>query len=476
MSTRKVHLIAICGSGMGAFAGLLKAAGYQVAGSDVNVYPPMSTQLMEWGIPVFQGHSADNLAYGPDLVVIGNFCRKDNPECVAVQNLGIPYMSMPQAMASLFLSSRHSVVVTGTHGKTTSSALITHILRVAGKDPSAFIGGIVPEFEGPFLLGQGKHFVVEGDEYDTAYFDKGPKFLHYRPQTALLTSIEYDHADIYPDMNAYEEAFHRFVGLLPPSGTLAACWDEPTVRRIASGTKSDLQTYGLSMDAMVRAVELESVDGGTEFTLVIDGVEVDGRFQMALAGEHNLRNGLGAIAVCRSLGVDWASIREGLSSFHGVAKRQQVMGEVNNILVVDDFANHPTAVRETIRAMRQRYPGRRLWSLFEAKSNSSRRNVFQEQYGDALMMSDQVVVARPFIKQDVIPVEKRLNVDELVAHINNGGQSQASLIPEVDDIVSYVAGNALPNDVILIMSGSGFGGIQQKLIGALKERHSIPSK
>jgi len=465
-----VHLIAICGAGMGAFAGLLKAAGYKVTGSDANVFPPMSTQLAAWGIPVSEGHRAENLDHDPDLVVVGNFCRRDNPECIAAIERGMPFMSFPQALAALFLADRHPVVVAGTHGKTTTTAWIAHLLTSAGLDPSALIGGIVPEFNGPFRLGHGSHFVVEGDEYDTAYFDKGPKFLHYRPQTAVLTSIEFDHADIYPDMASYEESFRQFVGLLPHAGTLVACSDDDRVKHIARSTRAELIWYGLGREANVRATELTFGEYGVEFTLVLDGIEYPHRFSSPLSGEHNVKNALAVVAVARSLGVELEKIRTGLPSFGGVVKRQEEIGESGGVLVIDDFAHHPTAVRETLRAVRSRHAGRRLWAIFEAKSNTARRKIFQHEFAEALRIADTVIIARPYAKKDKIPENERLHVERLVRDIGADGDTEAFSIPEVDDIVTFVAEHSESGDVVLVMSGSGFGGIQQKLLDALALR------
>ncbi|MDY0061205.1 MAG: UDP-N-acetylmuramate--L-alanine ligase [Myxococcota bacterium] len=469
----RVHLVGICGTGMGTLAGMLAARGLHVTGSDENVYPPMSTQLQRWGIPILEGFAAENLTPErlggvPDLVIIGNVCRRTNPECVAVEQSGLPYMSMPRAVARCFLDGRTSIVVAGTHGKTTTTALTGHLLAAAGLDPGVLVGGVVLDFGGSYRLGQGAPFVVEGDEYDSAYFDKGPKFLHYQPQIAVLTAVEFDHADIFADDQAIDRAFAAFLALLPPTGALFVCGDEPRAEGLAKAhARCPVVTYGLGPTAALRAVDVRFDETGVRFRLLRQGEEL-GEVRSPLAGEHNLRNTLGSLGVLLHQGASLAQIQAGLSSFRGIRKRQEVIGEQRGVLVIDDFAHHPTAVRETLRAIRRRYPDRRIWAVFEAKSNTSRLNVFQGEYTRAFDEADQVIIARPYIKKDSIPPERRLDPGELAAQIAARGVP-ARLIPDVPDIIRTLVAEAQPGDLVLGMSGSSFGGLHPRLVQALGE-------
>lgn len=473
-SLRHIHLVGICGTGMGTLAGMLKASGYRVTGSDENVYPPMSTQLAAWGIPILQGFDPANLDRAaeagspPDLVVIGNVCRRTNPECQAVEAREIPYVSMPRAVALFFLAGRHPVVIAGTHGKTTTSALTGHLLAAGGLDPGVLVGGVVKDFGGSFRLGQGPHFVVEGDEYDSAYFDKGPKFLHYQPRTAVLTAVEFDHADIFADDAAVDRAFTAFLGLLPPEGLLLVCGDE--ARALALGrahARCRVVTYGLGPGLELQAAGPRFDEQGVTFRLLQQGQDL-GELRSPLAGEHNLRNTLAALGVGLSCGLGIDALQRGLASFLGVRKRQEPIGEARGVLVLDDFAHHPTAVRETIRAVAARYPGRRLWAVFEAKSNTSRLNVFQADYARAFDGAAEVIIAKPYIKKDQIPPERRLDVAQLADQIRARGIA-ARLIPDVDDILRTLVAELRPGDVVLGMSGSSFQGFHPRLVEALQQ-------
>ena len=473
---RSVHFVGVCGTGMGTLAGLMRQRGLRVTGSDQHAYPPMSTQLAEWGIVVFEGYAPENLQRSeaclgalPDLVVIGNVCRRTNPECQAVEAAGLPYMSMARLISSALLEGRHSVVVAGTHGKSTTTALLGHLLAHAGLDPCVLVGALVPDFGGSFRLGDGAHFVIEGDEYDTAYFDKGPKFLHYQPRTAVLTNVEFDHGDIFADDAAVDDAFRRFLGLLPPDGRLLVCADEARALALAqahAGCQVDL--YGLCERATLRAVDVVFDARGAEFSLVSEG-SAGPRLRSPLGGEHNLRNTLAAIGVARSLGVSLQALQSGLASFGGLRKRQEELGEEGGVLVIDDFAHHPTAVRETLRAVRARYPERPVWAVFEAKSNTSRMRIFQDDYMRAFDGAWHAIIARPYRKKDNLAPGQRLDVSRLV-HDLRGRGIDAHLIPEVDDIVARLAEQARPGDVVLVMSGSAFGGLHDKLLSALRRR------
>jgi UDP-N-acetylmuramate: L-alanyl-gamma-D-glutamyl-meso-diaminopimelate ligase len=473
-SVRRVHLVGVAGTGMGAFAGMLKASGHEVTGSDQNVYPPMSDMLRAWGIPVFTPYDPANLdLVKPDLVVIGNVIRRVNPEATEVRARRLPQMSFPAALGSFFLERRHSVVVTGTHGKTTTTALLGHVLAAAGRDPSFLVGGVTRNYDSNFRLGAGPHFVVEGDEYDTAYFDKGPKFLHYRPRTAILTSVEFDHADIFRDLDHYESAFDRFVRLLPPGGFLAVGAGYPNAVRIAKASAARLATYGLAsdpgLDYAARDVEHGAESSG--FTVLERGRRL-GVATLAGGGAHNVENALGVIAAVRSLGLDFEEILPGLATFQGVKRRQEVRGEAGGVTVLDDFAHHPTAVRATIAAIQARYPGRRVWAVFEPRSNTSRRRIHQHEYVEALSLAPRVALKVPE-PHDMVPADQRLDTDQMVGDLRARGV-EARAEADVGILVRSVADRVRPGDVVLVMSNGGFGGFIDRLLAAL--RSGLPAR
>jgi UDP-N-acetylmuramate: L-alanyl-gamma-D-glutamyl-meso-diaminopimelate ligase len=461
-----IHLIAICGVGMTALAGMLQARGFRVTGSDQNVYPPMSTQLEALGIELRQGFSAQHLADHPDLIVVGNAVSRTNPEVQVMLAQGIPFLSFPQALAEFFLRDRHSIVIVGTHGKTTTASLMAWVLESAGLDPSYMIGGVPRNFGTNYKLGHGAFFVVEGDEYDTAFFDKGPKFLHYRPRSAILTSVEFDHADIYRDLAHVQEAFRRFIRILPAHGYLAAGIDFPRVGDLLSSVPCLWEGYGFSQMARWRAVEVEENEGTTQF-LVHHDQEI-GSIRWTSVGRHNIQNALGVIAVANHLGVPFPDIRQGLQSFTGVKRRQEVRGIVHDITVIDDFAHHPTAIRETLAALRARYNGHRLWAIFEPRSATSRRAIFQNDFVEAFAGADRVVIAGLY-HPDPIPLDARLSPERLADDIARRCAKDAVYLPSVDAIVNRVAAGAQPGDVVVIMSNGGFGGIHEKLLEALRE-------
>jgi UDP-N-acetylmuramate: L-alanyl-gamma-D-glutamyl-meso-diaminopimelate ligase len=464
--SRHLHLIAICGVGMSALAGMLQARGFRVTGSDQHVYPPMSTQLEALGIELRQGFSPHHLADRPDLIVVGNAVSRSNPEVQAMLVQGIPFLSFPQALAEFFLLDRHPIVVAGTHGKTTTASLMAWVLESAGLDPSYMIGGIPRNFGTNYRLGRGAFFVVEGDEYDTAFFDKGPKFLHYRPRSAILTSVEFDHADIYRDLQHVKEAFRRFIRILPSDGYLAAGIDYPHVGELLSSVPCLWEGYGFSQLARWRAVEVEENEGTTRF-LVHHDQEI-GSIRWESVGRHNVQNALGVIAVAHHLGVPFDDIRKGLQSFAGVKRRQEVRGIVHDITIIDDFAHHPTAIRETLAALRARYDGHRLWAIFEPRSATSRRATFQDDFVEAFAGVDCVVIAGLY-NPDLIPLDARLSPERLARDIACRGAKDAVHLPSVDAIVDHVAIGARPGDVVVIMSNGGFGGIHEKLLEALRK-------
>lgn len=460
----------ICGSAMGAFAGMLRTRGYEVRGSDKGAYPPMSTRLAEQNIHIYEGYNASNLDWNPDVVIVGNVMRPDYPEAVALRERGLPACSLPQALAALFIAGRHSVVVTGTHGKTTTSSMAAWILHEAGLDPGFMIGGITGGFGTNHRVSDGPVFVVEGDEYDTAYFDKGPKFLHYLPTSAAITNIEFDHADIYADIEAIEAAFTRFVKTVPPSGRLliSDTMERPT--RVAQATEARIWTFGLSPGADVRASDLRVDEEGTHFTLHLPG-QAPLPTRLSIWGDHNVMNALTASGLAFAAGASAAAIAEALPTFSLPKKRQELRGVVANIPVVDDFAHHPTAITETIRATRERYPGRRVLALFEVESNTSRRRVFQDDFGAALSSADRVWFCQPHEKADNLSELERLDLAELIQSISDAG-TEADVITDIDELADTVAAQARPSaDVILAMSGRDFHGIHGKVLTRLGVHH-----
>jgi len=462
-AARRVHLIAICGVAMSALAGMLKARGYEVTGSDENVYPPISTLLERLGISLRDGFRAENLAERPDLVVVGNKVSRTNPEVEALLASDLPYVSLPQALAELFIDDRRSVVIAGTHGKTTSTALLAWVLEQARRDPSMMVGGDVLDFGGNYKLGNGECFVIEGDEYDTAFFDKGPKFLHYRPQALLLTSVEFDHADIYRDLEHVKQVFRQLVALLPATAPLVVATDFPHARDVAKRHRG-LITFGLG--AEWQATNLRDNGTHTLFDIVHNGT-VECGARLLPPGGMNARNALGVYVMARALGLKSAEILPGLASFRGVARRQEVVGEFRGVTVVDDFAHHPTAVEGTIAALRSRYPRRRLWAVFEPRSNTSRRKVFQREYVKAFAAADQVIIGGVFHKPtDQVAEAELFSPDQLTADLATRAVA-ARAIAEVDAICEVLVNEARIGDVVLLMSNGGFGGLRGKLVTAL---------
>jgi UDP-N-acetylmuramate: L-alanyl-gamma-D-glutamyl-meso-diaminopimelate ligase len=466
-----VYFVAIAGTGMGSLAGLLRARGLEVSGSDANLYPPMSTALEQWGIPVHRGFRAEHVIDArPDLVVIGNAVRAENPEALAVMEEGIPYLSFPDALYQLAIEGKHSVVVSGTHGKTTTTTLVAKLLHAAGRDPSLLVGGVALDFDGSFRDGRGQHFVVEGDEYDTAFFDKTPKFLHYGARTCVLTSVEFDHADIYRDLDHVKQAFRTLVERLPADGTLVAAVNHPGVRDVIGGAPCRVVGYGAGGegDPEWRAEGLQAQAAGTRFEIRRAGRAV-AEARLPLFGRFNVENALAAVATATALGVPVERAAAGLADFRGVKRRQEVRGEVRGVTVVDDFAHHPTAVAGSIASLRARFPGRRLVAVFEPRTNTSRRAVFQAAYAQAFDGADRVVVA-------VVPdtplysatgeVAERFSSPRLAADIGTRG-IPAVAIDGVDAIVEHLARECRPGDVVLVMSNGDFGNLWGRLLEAL---------
>ncbi len=463
-----IYFIGICGTAMAGLAGMLKGRGYRVAGSDAGVYPPMSAFLKEQEIPAHDGYDPAHLDPPPDLVVVGNAISRGNAEAEAVLERKLRYASLPEVLKEFFIRGKNSVVITGTHGKTTTSSMLAWALAAAGRDPGFMIGGIPENFGQGYRVGAGPQFVSEGDEYDTAFFDKGPKFLHYLPDVVVVHSVEFDHADIYENLEEIQVAFARLVNLIPRNGLLAVCADDPGAMALAPRAFCPVQTFGLGPGAGWTARDLRFGADETGFTAVRDGAEV-GRFSIPLRGEHNVRNALATLTVCAHLGLTASEVREGLSTFRGVRRRLTVRGVVGDVTVFDDFAKHPTEVRETLRGLRLSFPDRRLWAVFEPATATARRAAFQEDYPPAFDPADRVVIA-PVFRPDKAPEGQRLQMEKVIQDIAARGKP-VSHPPSIDAVVDLVAGEAQKGDLIVCMSNGGFGGIHEKLLAALKNRH-----
>jgi len=458
----RVHLIAACGVGMSALAGLLREGGHTVTGSDENVYPPASTLLAELGIPVGTGYDPARLD-GVDLVVCGNAVTRANPEAEAARARGVRMTSMPAAMEEMFLARRSPLVVAGTHGKTTSTAMLAWVLARLGRDPGFLIGGVPRDLGRSFAVGKGRWFVIEGDEYDSAYFDKEPKFLHYRPAAVLLNAIEFDHADIYRDLDHVKSAFRKLLGILPPAGALVACGDFPHLLDVVGRRPARL--FGLGEQNDWRVADLED-DGATRFTIRERGRAVC-RVALQLPGAINARNALGVLLLAVEAGVGWEEGAAALGEFRGVRRRQEVVGEARGVTVIDDFAHHPTAIAGTLAALRARYPGRRLRAVFEPRSNTSRRRVFQEAFTEALAGADEAILAAVYSKaNDPIPPEERLAPERIIDALGRRGVP-ARLVDGVPAIRDYLVGSARSGDVVVVMSNGAFGGLPGLVAQAL---------
>jgi UDP-N-acetylmuramate: L-alanyl-gamma-D-glutamyl-meso-diaminopimelate ligase len=462
-----IHLMGICGTGMAALAGMLQQSGYRISGSDSQVYPPMSVFLGSLNIPVQNGYDPANLRPRPDLVIVGNVITKKNPEAAALAELNIPYLSFPQALAHFFIQSRTSLVVAGTHGKTTTCSLLAATLHKANLDPSFMIGGIVQEFGTNFRLGGGKYFVAEGDEYDTAFFDKESKFLHYRPKVAVITSLEFDHADIFADLEAIKRSFKKFVALLPKDGLLIANLDEPNVAEVAAEAPCPVQGYGLHPSRNWAIAELQAVQEGTRFTVLKNG-DPWATMTVRLSGRHNCLNSLAVCAVLDHLGIGPAAIGLGLKSFAGVKRRQEVRGEEKGITVIDDFAHHPTAVKETLAGLRQAYAGRRLVAVFEPRTNSSRRAVFQRDYVSAFDAAYLILLREP-VPIEGLASEELFSSRRLAADLGAERGLAAEALPTTDAILARLQSLLRPGDVVAVLSNGGFDNIHTRLLQQLRE-------
>lgn len=458
---RRIYFIAICGTGMTALAGMLKARGFDVSGADQNVYPPMSTFLNELNIPYYIGFDEKHLDPPPDLVIIGNAMSRGNPEVEATLDRKLHYISLPFALKEFFIRGKYSCVVAGTHGKTTTSSLLAWVLEKAGRDPGFFIGGIPENFGRGFKIGSGDIFISEGDEYDSAFFDKGSKFFHYLPDLAIVNNIEFDHADIFRSLDEIETAFKRFINLIPRNGYLIAGWDDPIVRKLSERVFSKLITFGLGADADWRAGNLAADADATRFEVHYKG-KLFGRFVVPLFGEHMIKNSLAVIAASSTLGLSKDEIAAGLSTFKNVRRRLQLKGEVQNIKIFDDFAHHPTAVAATLAGLRQRFPKQRIWAVYEPRTASSKRKFFEDDYIKAFSAADRVILA-PLYRPEKVPANERISVDNIVNALNRT-PTRAWMLPADFEMAEFLKGQLKSGDIVLFMSNGDFHGIPEKLL------------
>lgn len=461
-----VHLMGICGTAMASLAGLLKDRGFHVTGSDAHPYPPMSTQIENLGIQLQKGYRAENLQPKPDFVIVGNVISANNPEAIELNRLQIPFTSLPKAMGELIIAEKESIVVSGTHGKTTTTSLMAWILEQAQEKPGFLIGGIPKNFAQSFRNPEKKYFVIEGDEYDTAYFDKVPKFIHYKPRHVILTSVEFDHADIYKDLDDVKKSFTKLMELIPVDGHLVACYDDQNVRDLIGKTKcKNVYTYGLTGGDYQVFIQSEK---GEEIVFQLNHQgQLLGEFHLPMAGQYNVLNATAVIVMALQLGLKLEQIQKSLTDFLGVKRRQEVLGEPGGVLLIEDFAHHPTAVRETIKGIHAKYHGRKVFSVFEPRSATSRRKVFQKDYVEAFKNAHEVILAEAF-DQSKIDSENRFSSGELVDDLKNH-QVTAHVFSGADQIVQYIQAQAKPGDAVLIMSNGGFDGIYGKLTSALEK-------
>ncbi len=451
---------------MATLAALLKRRGFDVSGSDQNVYPPMSDFLAAEGIRILSGFREEHISPDIGTVVVGNAISRGNPELEVVLERKIRYCSLPEAVRDHFLWGARSIVIAGTHGKTTTTSLTGWLLTYANLDPTVLVGGIalnLGDDGSSYRLGGGRDFVIEGDEYDSAFFDKSAKFLKYLPDIAVINNVEFDHADIYPDLDAVRLAFRRLVNLVPRNGLLLLGADSPDAIALQAAAVSPVQTFGLASNADWQAHDIQAAEGLTQFSVRRNG-KLFGPFYSSLLGAHNVRNALAAIAVGAHVGLDAATLAAGLRGFKGIKRRLETVGIAGGVTVLDDFAHHPTAVRETLSALRSGYSARRIWAVFEPRSASSCRRIFQQDFGRSFGAADEVVVAAVF--RSSLPQHERLSAEELVEDLRSRAQ-RARYIPDVDTIIQTVVRERRDGDVVVLMSNGAFGGIHQKLLKAL---------
>jgi UDP-N-acetylmuramate: L-alanyl-gamma-D-glutamyl-meso-diaminopimelate ligase len=464
---RYVHLIGVAGTAMAALAGMLAERGYRVTGSDNQLYEPTASLLKRMRVEVQQSFGAQNLTPAPDLVVVGNVVTRANPEAQALLASGLPYLSMPETLWHFFLGAKRVLMVAGTHGKTTSTAIMAHVLDAAGRDPSMLVGGVAKDFGSNYRLGAGDDFVIEGDEYDTAFFDKGPKFLHYRPRGAILTAVEFDHADIYRDLDHVKSSFRALAAQMDSAGVLVVCADSPVALEVTADSRARRLTYGLGSGEF-RAAALNVGADGAHFSIERDGKIVAEGLRLPIGGRMNVANALGVAVLLGEFGVRVDEIARGLESFRGVVRRQELIGEARGVAVVDDFAHHPTAIRATLAAVAERFAGRRILAAFEPRSNTARRNVFQAEFAAAFDRAARVYLAPVYFKDnDPIPADGRLSIENLASDIGRRGPA-AFACASTDDILARMLDDAHPGDVALIMSNGPFGNLKDRLLAGLE--------
>ena len=464
-----IHLIGICGTAMAALAGMLKERGYCVSGSDAQVYPPMSDFLRQIDIEVHSGYRPENIGADTDLVIVGNVVSRPNPEAQALARLKLPYISLPQALSHFYLEAKRSLVVAGTHGKTTTSAMLASALFAAGSDPGFMIGGILRSFKANYRIGEGDFFICEGDEYDTAFFDKESKFLHYQPNVAIITSLEFDHADIFADLEQIKRSFRKFVKLLPPDGLIIANCEDKNVAEVIAGARCEVQSYGLEAGADWQLMAPSYTNENTSCELHFRGSPFM-KLVLRQPGIYNCLNGAAVAAVMHHLGFEPAAIAEGLKTFDGVKRRQEIRGVINGITVIDDFAHHPTAVRETLQGLKRMYDGRRLVAVFEPRTNTSRRSFFQQDYVGAFAAADLSLIRR--VSEDKpIDADDCFSSEKLAEDLSRTGQ-RAAAFDDTDQILEYLGRISRPGDVIAILSNGGFDNIHERLLDRLSRKFS----
>jgi UDP-N-acetylmuramate: L-alanyl-gamma-D-glutamyl-meso-diaminopimelate ligase len=472
MTSKKLHyhLIGICGTAMASLAGMLQAKGHKITGSDQNVYPPMSTQLEALGIEILNGYKAENADVGADCVVVGNAISRGNPELEEVLKRKMLYRSQAEIVKEEFIRGRRSLVIAGTHGKTTTTSIAAWVMECGGLDPSFLVGGIVQNFGASFRVTDSDVFVIEGDEYDTAYFDKKPKFMHYLPEIAIVNNVEFDHADIYRDLEAIKFEFSRLMNLVPGNGHLIVGIDSPVACDVLNEMRgklhTNIETFGTSDDAKWHAQYIDFSGDKTKFTVFNEGHKW-GEFETNLIGEFNVRNCLSVIIAADAWGISKEKIQEAFSTFKSVKRRVEVRGVIRGVTVIDDFAHHPTAVEETLKALKQKYEGKRLIAVFEPRSWSSRLAVFQEKYERAFAYADYVIIAGVYNTSKASELGKVLDTNELVEQIKLQGKPSFSF-PDADAIIDHLAPEMNDGDVVAIMSNGGFGGIHDKILEILK--------
>jgi len=461
-TARRIHLIGVGGAAMAALAGMLAAKGYVVTGSDRELYEPTASLLKQSRIEVKTGFGPQNLKPVPDLAIVGNVITRDNPEAEALLKTSIPYLSMPEALWHFFLQHKRVLMVTGTHGKTTSTSMMAAVLNTAGRDPSMMVGGVAKDFNSNYRLGNGGDFVIEGDEYDTAFFDKGPKFLHYRANASIITAVEFDHADIFENLGAVQTSFKRLINLIPRNGQLLANGDDANLAPLLNITHCPVKRFGLGEHNAIKAFNLRYGPTATEFEIP------SFKFHLNMVGELNVRNALAVVACAKHCGLSNKQIQAGFDSFKGVKRRMEIRGVAGGVTVIDDFGHHPTAIRETLSALRLKYGQQRIWAVFEPRTNTTRRNVFQTELAEAFRDADAVVLSQ-IARLELLKPEERLDPQKLLQDLEANGKP-AAYLPDADSIVAHLKTKAAGGDVICIFSNGGFGGIHEKLLATLGAR------